>query len=151
MLQESGGEQIYLGHIFGHFPSFLFAFFSCTVGKPCSIAILLIVFSEYFNRSVGLHSALAQTATALIALLFLTLLNAWSSRAGILFQNGSTLAKLVAVLMVIGIGFGSRIKPQEPSQDVSAAAAIGGERSALVTVGSYALACYQGMIFHDQS
>jgi amino acid transporter len=86
MIQESGGEGPYLKQAFGPMISFCFGWFSCFIGKPCSIAIVLLAFAGYCRSLVVFDSRNEQWIDRLIAsaaLLFLTTLNIFSGSAGI--------------------------------------------------------------------
>ena len=111
-IQTSGGEQVYLRAAYGQLASFVFSWFSVFIGKPCSIAIILIVFAEYALRLIapsendlgsgGRHWM--QVLLAITALLVLTVINMKSSADGVRLQNASTILKSLALVSVVIVG-----------------------------------------------
>lgn len=146
LMPESGGEQPYLQQIYGDLVSFLFSWFSVLVGKPCSVAIILLVFAEYALPTGT--SLFYRKLLAVSVLTLLTLLNARSSRLGIMIQNVSTVLKMAGLVFIVISGL---IYPLYASHE----ATDGLPHSSPETIpkstglGSYALAFYQGLWAYD--
>ncbi|KAI8991458.1 amino acid/polyamine transporter I [Mycotypha africana] len=124
MLPQNGGESVYLGRAFGSLVSFMFEFFSIVVQKPGSLAIVCTVFGEYVSR-IAYHTyffhiphdsdAAAQLADsiipsflpkllAIVCLIVLTTINAFSVKAGVRVQDVLTLVKVLTAIVISIVG-----------------------------------------------
>ncbi|KAI8384318.1 amino acid permease-domain-containing protein [Radiomyces spectabilis] len=167
MLPMNGGEAVYLNRAFGSLVSFMFEFVSIVVQKPGSIAIVCIVFGEYVSRiayhtyffkiphdtdaSVELADAVIPgflpKLLAIVSLLILSVINAFSIRAGIRVQDVLTVLKVLTATVISVIGFvilakgpiaGNSFQVEAPFADID-----------VMTYGQYALAFYSGLWAYD--
>lgn len=101
---HAGGNYHYLVRAFGKSVAFLFAWARMTVIQTGSIALLAFIFGDYASQvlNLGEYSS-AWYAAAAIGLL--TLLNIVGVQQGKWTQNGLTIAKVLGLLLVIGVGF----------------------------------------------
>ncbi|KAK4051809.1 hypothetical protein OIV83_002514 [Microbotryomycetes sp. JL201] len=112
-LPLNGGAQVYLDAAFGPLPAYCFSFTAVTALKPGSQAIIAIVFGEYICRLLY-HTAftpdpddaardvpsLAIKATGIAALTVVSLVQAWSAKAGTRAQLVLTVFKVFALVLV---------------------------------------------------
>jgi basic amino acid/polyamine antiporter, APA family len=100
-LPRSGGEYNFLREIYHPSVGFLAGWLSATVGFAAPVAIAAMAFSAYFSEVVpGLNQLVLSLAVATIC----TLVLLRDLRLGSAFQNGSTILKVVLVLVIIGAG-----------------------------------------------
>lgn len=101
---HAGGNYHYLVRAFGKSVAFLFAWARMTVIQTGSIALLAFIFGDYASQvlNLGEHSSAVYAAAAII---LLTLLNVVGVQQGKWTQNGLTIAKVLGLLLVIGVGF----------------------------------------------
>lgn len=105
----NGGAQVYLSKIFGEAVGFLFSFFTVSVLKPGSAAIIAIIFGEYLVRSVigsEAHNASPwlNKGAAVGGLLAVTLLNCVSTKVATKASDFLMLFKFVGILGVSILG-----------------------------------------------
>jgi len=154
VIPESGGEYAYFIRIYkvahqhvGNIVAFLFAWVNITLLKPSSIAIISLVFAEYV--SVPMFDAcgppdVVKKLLAIILLIVLTILNCISVKAATRAQNVFTIAKIVALIMIIIGGF---IKLSEGRTNfLSTTTSF---TSTTATPTSIALAFYSGLWAYD--
>lgn len=100
---HAGGTYYYLQRAFGGNLAFLFAWSRMTVIQTGSIALLTFVFGDYASQlwRLGEYSA---AIYASIAIALLTGVNIIGIKQGKLTQNLLTAAKVLGVLLVIGVG-----------------------------------------------
>ncbi|KAI8976081.1 amino acid/polyamine transporter I [Pilobolus umbonatus] len=166
MLPMNGGEAVYLSRAFGSMVSFMFEFVTIIVQKPCSLAIICIVFGDYVSRIAyytyffnvphdsdaaveladSIIPAYLPTLLAVVCVLILTLINALSVRAGIVVQDILTAIKVLTavVISVIGIialsnkGVTDNTFKGEPFESLSS-----------VNFGQFSVAFYSGLWAYD--
>ncbi|GAA5905358.1 uncharacterized protein JCM6883_006372 [Sporobolomyces salmoneus] len=116
-LPQNGGSQVYLSAAFGSLPSYCFSFTAITALKPGSQAIISIIAGEYICRVLW-HTAFSDDpqqaargvptaaikGTALICLLFVSSLQAWSTKAGTRMQVYTTAFKVLAIVVIFVAG-----------------------------------------------
>jgi APA family basic amino acid/polyamine antiporter len=101
-LPRSGGEYNFLREIYHPSVGFLAGWISSTVGFAAPVAIAAMAFSSYFSEVVpGINQLVLSLAIVTIC----TLVLLRDLRLGSAFQNGSTILKVVLVLVIIGAGF----------------------------------------------
>ena len=105
----NGGSQIYLSKIFGEWAGFLFTWCAVIVLKPGSAALIAIIFGEYCVRAaVGPEavdvSVWLNKGVALAALIFVTLLNAVSTKLGTRSADVFMFLKFLALIGVTVTG-----------------------------------------------
>ena len=100
-LPRSGGEYRFLGEIYHPAVGFLAGWVSATVGFAAPVALAAMAFGEYFAGVVpGANPLVCSVLVVLGATLFLLR----TVRLGSVFQNGTTLLKVVLILVVIVAG-----------------------------------------------
>ena len=100
-LPSNGGIQEYLRHCYGDIYGFLFAWTWIAVVKPCSMAMISLIFSEYLYKAVSPKaevSVFILKATALLGLASITALNCLGTRTGV------DTAKIFMVIKLFGLG-----------------------------------------------
>jgi len=98
-----GGVYDYLKRAFGRAVAFLFAWARMTVIQTGSIALLAFVFGDYMAQLIPLGDFAASIYAAL-AIALLTTLNIIGLQVGTRTQNLLTLAKVLGLGLVIGVG-----------------------------------------------
>jgi basic amino acid/polyamine antiporter, APA family len=100
---HSGGAYHYLQRAFGNKVGFLFAWARMAVVQTGSIALLAFVFGDYTSQLLSLGE-FSSAIYAVSAVLLLTWINVIGINAGKWTQNLLTAAKILGLLMVIGVG-----------------------------------------------
>jgi APA family basic amino acid/polyamine antiporter len=127
MMPETGGIYVYFKKIFGGFTAFLYGWAAFSVINTASVAAIAYVcaaYADYFLHLPTFSDSVVQAyvwhipyigdlyplkdfgikALAIFLVLFFTLLNYLSTKAGSIFQLLSTAVKLVVIaLLIIGI------------------------------------------------
>jgi L-type amino acid transporter 6 len=120
-IPKNGGVQEYLRHCYGEFPGFIFVWISLVVTDPASMAMIAMIFSDYFAKSVcpeaWASSLFFEKVLALIGLALVTFVNCLGIRTGARVANGFLVLKLFAVssIALLGLGFALRQEPKGPS------------------------------------
>ena len=110
-IPRNGGVQEYLRVCYGEFLGFLFSWVWIAIAKGCSNATIGIVFAENVAIAFASHGILPAwqlKVIAILAILFITLINCLGSIAGARAANAFLLLKLLTVssIAIIGIGVG---------------------------------------------
>lgn len=110
-LPSNGGIQEYLRHCYGDIYGFLFAWTWIAVVKPCSMAMISLIFSEYLYKAVSPEadvSVFTSKATALLGLTLITALNCLGTRTGVGTANIFMAIKLLGLgsIAVVGLAAG---------------------------------------------
>ncbi|CAG8519979.1 11247_t:CDS:2 [Scutellospora calospora] len=114
----SGGEHAYLSHAYGSLPAFLFSWTAITCLRPGGTAIIAVIFAEYLNRiiyhtafeneedhpSSSTH-AILNKIVAIICVIVISLINAYSVRLATRTQDLFTALKLITLIIIAIIGF----------------------------------------------
>ena len=98
---QNGGIQEYLRYCYGDIYGFLFAWIWLLVSRPCAMAMVALVFSEYLFKAVSPQqdvSIWVLKVTALLAIIFITYLNGMGTNVG----TGA--ANFFLVLKICGLG-----------------------------------------------
>ncbi|CAL4084286.1 unnamed protein product [Meganyctiphanes norvegica] len=145
MIPLSGGDYIYIGEAFGPLPAFLYLWVSLLIIQPVGNAVIALAFANYiiypwFNACIP-AAPIPDISIKLIAAVltcFLTWVNCVSTRASLKMQDFLTLAKVGALIMIIGAGIyhlatGNTQNFQNPFAETD------------LEAGSIATAFYQGL------
>ncbi|MEX0270078.1 APC family permease [Leptolyngbyaceae cyanobacterium UHCC 1019] len=108
-----GGSYYYLKRAFGGNTAFLFAWARLTIIQTGSIALLAFVFGDYASQLLPLGTFSASIYAAL-AIALLTALNVIGLQQGKRTQNILTVAKVVGLLLVVGVGLLFSASPASP-------------------------------------
>ena len=120
VIPRNGGVQEYLRVCYGEFMGFLFSWVWVAIVKGCSNATIGIVFAENVAIAFASHGILPAwqlKVIAILAILFITLVNCLGSIAGARAANAFLLLKLLTVfsIAIIGIGVGMwKFSPGSP-------------------------------------
>jgi basic amino acid/polyamine antiporter, APA family len=115
-MPQAGGQYVYLREAFGPLSGFLYGWTMFLVIQTGTIAAVAVAFAKFAgvfipwisagnyligSGKVGLNT---QQLVAIVLLIFLTAVNTRGIRTGALIQNVFTVAKVAALLGLIGIG-----------------------------------------------
>ena len=103
LFPKTGGDYIYITHIYGRFFGFLFGWTKLFIERTGTIAILGAVFADYFSRVIPYPSDGARWVASL-GIVLLTAVNAFGIRWGKYVQNAMTVIKIAALASLIGAG-----------------------------------------------
>lgn len=103
-MPHEGGDYVYLSRAYGRSMGFLFAWCELWMIRSGAIGSLAFVFADYFNKVLPLdrHAPLIYAGGAVAAL---TAVNVLGVTMGKWTQNILTLAKVLGLLAVVGVGF----------------------------------------------
>jgi L-type amino acid transporter 9 len=107
MNTSSGAEWAYYMDAFGSAPAFLFSWVSTFVLKPSQMAIICLSFAQYGVEAFVSECdppAIVVKIVALLAIVCILFVNCYSVNLGMAVQNVFTMAKMVAVFIVISGG-----------------------------------------------
>jgi APA family basic amino acid/polyamine antiporter len=140
MYPRTGGIYVYIREAFGRLPAFLFGWAELLVIRPAAYGAIAITSAEYTWRLLGqdggqalgsLPLSVAQ-ATAAVYIVIVAAVNYRGIQLGAVLQNASTLIKVGALILLIGLGFALSHEPVTVATqaapavgDLSAAAAFG--------------------------
>ncbi|MFQ4141706.1 APC family permease [Chlorogloeopsis sp. ULAP02] len=111
---DVGGTYYYLKRAFGLNVAFLFAWARMTVIQTGSITLLAFIFGDYLSEVLRLGT-FSSSLYAAVAIALLTGLNILGLQQGKWMQNWLTAAKVIGLLLVIGIGIVAVGTPAAPS------------------------------------
>src|SRR5213078_1618240 len=101
-LPRSGGEYHFLSKIYHPALGFMAGFVSATVGFAAPVALAAMAFGRYFN---GVFGAGSPVVLSFVVVWIVTIFHVGNLRVGSVFQNVSTLVKLLLIGALIGAGF----------------------------------------------
>jgi APA family basic amino acid/polyamine antiporter len=107
-LPYTGGWYVYLREGWGRLAGFLFGWSELVLIRASASGAIATVFSEYALRALGYEPAAHEAITgylAAAAIVFGALLNIRGVQLGALFAGLSTIAKVGALLLIIGVAF----------------------------------------------
>src|SRR4051812_1132141 len=116
-MPHAGGQYVYLREAFGRLPAFLYGwtlFFVIQTGTIAAVAVAFAKFTAVFFPAlaatnhlidIGNFSVSYQQVLAILVLVLLTAVNTLGVRTGAIIQNLFTAAKILALLLLIGLGF----------------------------------------------
>ncbi len=112
-MPRAGGQYVYLREAFGPLSGFLFGWTMFVVIQTGTIAAVAVAFAKFagvFFPWISARNALlprfsTQQLAAIAVIVFLTALNTRGLRTGARVQNVFTIAKVGALLGIIGLGF----------------------------------------------
>ena len=98
-IRKSGGEYIFLTEIFSPFLGYLAGWISLTVGFAAPVALSAIAAIEYYP-----FFELSPVWSSILLVCIITLIHSVSLKSSSLFQNISTLLKVLLIIVLIVIG-----------------------------------------------
>ncbi|XP_072037430.1 b(0,+)-type amino acid transporter 1-like [Amphiura filiformis] len=144
MIPKSGGEYSYFLDTYGGMVAFMFSWVSNFILKP-ALAVVILACAEYIVQPFyeGTSCGAPDIVVKLIAIcitVFLTAVNCYSVRLSTFITNFFTFAKLIALAIIIVVGFIEIFKGN--TQYLKPKTSFIGSSS---SVSAYALAFYQGL------
>jgi APA family basic amino acid/polyamine antiporter len=118
-LPRSGGEYHFLSRIYHPSLGFMAGFVSATVGFAAPVALAAMAFGKYLQGVLELGSPVF---FSFAAVWLVTLFHLKTLRIGSVFQNFSTLIKLLLIVALIVTGF--VVDPKQPINFLPAAGAV---------------------------
>lgn len=108
MIPVSGGDYVYIGEAFGPLPAFLYLWVSLLIIQPVGNAVIALAFANYiifpWFHGCAHSPEISIKLIAAVLTCFLTWLNCVSTRASLKMQDFLTLAKVGALIVIIGAG-----------------------------------------------
>ena len=158
-IPRNGGVQEYLRVCYGEFFGFLYAWTYIAIAKPCSLAMISMIFAENIASAFtadGIVSEWQSKSIAIFGLFAVTFINCSGTIAGARAANAFLLLKLLAITSIIAIGLavginltgsGSRIAvnwfAEDPDSD-RRNMPLGTKTGEYITAVYGALFCYGG-------
>ena len=158
-IPRNGGVQEYLRVCYGEFFGFLYAWTYIAIAKPCSLAMISMIFAENIASAFTADRVVPEWQSKTIAILGLfsvTFINCSGTIAGARAANGFLVLKLLAITSIIAIGLavginltgsGSRIAvnwfAEDPDSD-RRNMPLGTKTGEYITAVYGALFCYGG-------
>jgi amino acid transporter len=141
MYPRTGGIYVYVREAFGRLPAFLFGWTELVVLRPAAYGAIAIVSASYLWRLAGVDGETAVAGpltlaqlTAAVLIIVVAVVNYRGIERGALVQNVSTVLKVAALLLLVGLGF--VLAPDTPMQATPAAETVPG----VSTISAFGLA-----------
>lgn len=103
MMPKAGGSYIYLREAYGKSVAFIQGFSGFILGSSGSIAALALAFAAVLSNLIPMGEGVQKTV-AILTIILLTVINYFGVRFGSWVQNLFTVAKLVPILIILGLG-----------------------------------------------
>jgi basic amino acid/polyamine antiporter, APA family len=105
LFPEAGGPYVYIREGFGRLPAFLYGWMLLGVIATGAEAAVALGFANYLGRFVNIAPVGGALSVAITIVVAMTILNYFGIKPGALAQNTFTIAKIVALGMLILGGF----------------------------------------------
>ena len=103
-MPKSGGQYVYLNEAYGPVWGYLYGWTTVAVINAASMAAVGVAGAEYLRFFFSI-SDLGVRGIAIISIILLTVLNIYDVKSSARFQNGLTIAKISAIVIIIFFGF----------------------------------------------
>lgn len=104
MLPEAGGAYVYVREAFGKLPAFLLGWMTWLLIATGAIAAVALGFADYLGRFVATDVVGGRMGVAAITIMVFTATNYIGVKPGTVTANIFTVAKIVALSALIGVG-----------------------------------------------
>lgn len=142
---RSGADYAYIFEAFGPFLAFLRLWVESMIVRPCSTAVVALTFANYAIEPLFPSCeppAVALRLLAALCIVILTIINAWDVGWSMRVQDVFTIAKLLALVLIIGAGIVqlARGEVEHFSQPF---------KDSKLNPGAIAIAFYQGLFAYN--
>lgn len=106
-IPRNGGMQEYLRYCYGDFSGFMFSWMWISIGRPCSISLIALIFAEHANELIlpnGWAGGWVDKITAMLGIWFITIINCLGTYTGANVAIGFLVLKISTILSIIGAG-----------------------------------------------
>jgi APA family basic amino acid/polyamine antiporter len=101
LIPDAGGAYVYIRESFGKLPAFLYGWMSLLLIASGAIAAVALGFAGYVERFVSLDAVGGRIGVAIVAIIALSAVNYLGITPGAVVQNIMTVAKIVALAVLI--------------------------------------------------
>jgi len=103
-MPKSGGQYVYLNEAYGPVWGYLYGWTTVAVINAASMAAVGVAGAEYLRFFFSIFDLFVR-GIAIISIILLTVLNIYDVKSSARFQNGLTIAKISAIVIIIFFGF----------------------------------------------
>ena len=131
LFPRAGGQYVYLTEAYHPVVGFLYAWALLFIIASGAVAAVAIVFAQYTVRVTG-GGPRVVIPLAIVAIVFLSALNAVGVKPGSRVVNASSVLKVAAILVLVGVGLAT----SGHARDIASATPVPGSASGVVAFGA---------------